>query len=77
MNKLDAFLSRLLDRISDYVAAGHRGVLVLVGVGLVILNYLLRIIPDTQLGFVESTDLLLHLGVIVGLLGVLLGDALD
>jgi hypothetical protein len=76
MNKLDAWMSRMLDRISDYVS-GHRGVPVLIGVLLVILNYLLRLLPDTQLGFIESTDLLLHLGVMVGLLGVLLGDALD
>ena len=76
MNKVDTWVSRLLDGISDYVS-GHRGVPVLIGVLLVILNYLLRLIPETQLGFIESTDLLLHLGVIVGLLGVLLGDALS
>jgi TRAP-type mannitol/chloroaromatic compound transport system permease small subunit len=75
MKKLDAFFSRLLDRISDYIAA-HRGMPILLAVLLVVLNYVLRVIPDTQLGFVESTDLLLHLGVLIGLLGVLLGDAL-
>ncbi len=74
MNKLDAWLSRLLDRISDYVAS-HRGVPVLIGVLLVVLNYILLVIPGVQLGFVESTNLFLHLGVIVGLLGILLGDA--
>jgi len=76
MDKLDAWLSRLLDGISDYVST-HRGVPVLLGVLLVVLNYLLVIIPGVQLGFVETTNLLLHLGVIVGLLGVLLGDALS
>ena len=75
MDKLDAWLSRLLDGISDYVST-HRGVPVLMGVLLVVLNYLLVIIPGVQLGFVETTNLFLHLGVIVGLLGVLLGDAL-
>ena len=76
MNKLDAWLSRLLDGISDYVST-HRGVPVLMGVLLVVLNYLLVIIPGVQLGFVETTNLFLHLGVIVGLIGVLLGDALS
>ncbi len=76
MNKLDALMSKILDGISDYVAA-HRGVPVLIGVLLVILNYILQIIPGVQLGFVETTNLLLHLGVIVGLIGVLLGDALS
>jgi len=76
MDKLDAWLSRLLDGISNYVST-HRGVPVLIGVVLVVLNYILLIIPGVQLGFVETTNLFLHLGVIVGLLGVLLGDALS
>ncbi len=76
MKKLDAWFSRLLDRISDYVST-HRGVPVLIGVLLVVLNYVLVIIPGVQLGFVETTNLFLHLGVIVGLVGVLLGDALS
>ena len=75
MQTLDRWMSRLLDRVSDYIAA-HRAMPVLLGVLLVVLNYVLRIIPGTQLGFVESTDLLLHLGIIVGLIGILLGDAL-
>ena len=74
MEKLDRSISRWLDRISDYIAA-HRGMPILLAVGLVVLNYILRVIPETQLGFVESTDLLLHLAVMVGLLGVLLGEA--
>lgn len=76
MNRLDAWLSRLLDRVSDYLST-HRGVPVLLGVLLVVLNYVLLIIPGVQLGFVETTYLLLHLGIIAGLLGVLLGDALS
>jgi hypothetical protein len=76
MNKLDALLSKIIDGISDYVSA-HRGVPVLIGVLLVVLNYVLLIIPGVQLGFVETTNLLLHVGVIVGLIGVLLGDALS
>ncbi len=76
MNKLDALLSKIIDGISDYVSA-HRGVPVLIGVLLVVLNYVLLIIPGVQLGFVETTNLLLHLGIIIGLIGVLLGDALN
>ncbi len=75
MQNLDASISKLLDRISDYIA-NHRGAPVFLAVILVVLNYVLRIIPGAQLGFVESTDLLLHLGIVIGLLGVLLGDAL-
>lgn len=75
MEKIDRSISKLLDRISDYIAA-HRGMPVILALGLVVLNYLLRVIPGEQLGFVESTDLLLHLGVLIGLLGMLLGEAL-
>ena len=76
MNKLDTWLSKLIDGTSDYVST-HRGVPVLIGVLLVVVNYLLLIIPGVQLGFVETTNLFLHLGIIVGLIGVLLGDALN
>ncbi len=75
LQKLDAVISRMLDRTSDYIAT-HRGVPILIALLLVVINYILRAIPDIQLGFVESTDLLLHLAVLIGLLGVLLGDAL-
>jgi len=75
MNKLDALLSRWIDRVSDYIS-GHRGVPILLGAVLVVLNYVLLIIPGVQLGFVETTNLFLHIGVIVGLVGVVLGDAL-
>ncbi len=75
MKNLDAIISKLLDRISDYIAS-HRGAPILLAVILVVLNYVLRVIPGTQLGFVESTDLLLHLGIVIGLLGILLGEAL-
>ena len=75
MEKIDRTFSKWLDRVSDYIAA-RRGLPILLAVGLVVLNYALRVIPETQLGFVESTDLLLHLAVVVGLIGVLLGEAL-
>jgi hypothetical protein len=55
------------------------------GVALVILNFVVQcvvypIVPDGKPGFLlylfTDGNLLLHLGVIVGLLGVLLGDIL-
>jgi len=77
----------LLDRTGDVVAR-YRGLPVLLGVGLVILNYILAAAwPSAGVAqvsgiflrlfrFVIVTNLLLHLGIVVGLLGVLLGDAL-
>jgi hypothetical protein len=63
-----------------------RGLPVLIGVALVLLNLLVRILayvlvggePDPGFLLFLFTDgnLLLHLGVIVGLLGILIGDIL-
>jgi hypothetical protein len=74
-------MSQLLDRLERV-----RGLPVLIGAGLVLLNFIVRwvafsLVPDGQtagLFFFLFTDgnLLLHLGVIVGLLGVLIGDIL-
>ncbi len=66
----------LLNRISDYLAR-NKGLPVFLGVLLIILNYVLQFFAHVPvLGFVGTTNLLLHLGIVVGLLGILLGDAL-
>ena len=66
----------MLDRISEYLAH-NKGLPVFVGVLLVILNYAAQFFVHVPvIGFFGSTNLLLHLGVIVGLIGILLGDAL-
>ena len=66
----------MLDRLSEYLAR-NKAMPVFLGVLLVILNYGLQFFAHVPgLGFIASTDLLLHLGIILGLLGILLGDAL-
>jgi hypothetical protein len=67
----------LLKRISDFLAR-LPGLPVLIGVVLVVLNFVVRLLPDAWpvVGWLVHTDLLLHLGVIVGLIGILIGDAL-
>jgi hypothetical protein len=53
------------------------GVPILVAVGLVVLNFALQLVPDWPVvSFLAHTHLFLHVGVILGLLGILLGDAL-
>jgi hypothetical protein len=74
-------MSHLLDRLEKV-----RGLPVLIGAVLVLLNFLVRCVAfglasDTQeVGFLlflfTDGNLLLHLGVVVGLLGVLIGDIL-
>jgi hypothetical protein len=74
--------------MSDFVdkLAMVRGLPVLIGVGLVILNFVVRCIAYALIanpqdaGFMvflfTDGNLLLHLGVVVGLLGILIGDIL-
>ncbi len=74
-------MSQFLDRLERV-----RGVPVLAGAALVILNFVVRVVAyllvsDTQQGSVllfvfTDGNLLLHLGVLVGLVGVLIGDIL-
>jgi len=67
------WLSRLVDRASNYFA--HRkGLLPLVGILLVIVNYILPLLIGWN--FVTSSNLFLHLGVIVAIFGMMLSSAL-
>ena len=65
-------LNRLLDRISNYLAA-RKGLLPLLGILLVVLNFVARLVLS---GWIVESDLLLHLGVVVAILGFLLAWAL-
>ena len=65
--------SQLLDTLSDYLA--HRkGLLPIIGIVLIILNWILQFIPGLE-GF-AGTNSLLHLGMIVAIIGFMLAWAL-
>jgi hypothetical protein len=74
-------MSQLLDKLERV-----RGLPVLVGVGLVLLNFVVRSMAfglmsnSEEINFLlflfTDGNLLLHLGVIFGLLGILIGDIL-
>jgi hypothetical protein len=67
------WFSKFLDRASEFLA--HRkGLLPLVGILFVFLNYILLFIPG--LGWFATSNFLLHLGVIIAILGFLLAQAL-
>jgi hypothetical protein len=65
-------VSLFLDRASEFLAA-RKGLLPLIGIALVILNLVFQIFPS---GWITSSNLFLHLGVILALLGILLAWAL-
>jgi hypothetical protein len=65
--------SRLLDKLSNYLA--HRkGLLPMLGVLLVAANAILQFFAGS--GWLAQTDLLLHIGVILAIVGFLLAWAL-
>lgn len=65
-------ISKLLDQASNFFA--HRkGLLPLLGIFLVVVNLLIRIFLP---GWLADTNLFLHLGVIVSLIGIMLAWAL-
>ena len=66
-------LSSLVDQASDFFA--HRkGLLPLLGILLVIINYVLPFLIG--LNVVTQSNLFLHLGVIVAIFGIMLASAL-
>ncbi len=66
-------LNRFLDWASEFLA--HRkGFLLLIGIFLIIVNFIFQLIPG--IGWLASSNLFLHLGVIVGFIGVMVAWAL-
>lgn len=67
------WLSKLVDNASNYFAR-RKGLLPLLGIVLVIVNYVLPFIFG--LNVITASNLFLHLGIIVAILGLMLAWAL-
>jgi hypothetical protein len=61
-----------LDRLSAFIAA-YKGLPTMIAVVLVIMNFILQFF---NLGWFTSSNTLLHLGIIIGFMGLLLDEAL-
>ena len=69
----DVVLCALFPGIGEYLAA-RKGLLPILGVLLVVLNWIFQwVIPNL---WITQTDVLLHLGVVVAIIGLLLARAL-
>lgn len=64
-------MNKLIDRIGDFLAE-KPGLLPLVGALLVVVNFILQIFPGPGSGWFVDSNLLLHLGIVVALVGLLL-----
>ncbi|MBE9474261.1 MAG: hypothetical protein IMY85_05165 [Chloroflexi bacterium] len=65
--------SQFLDAASEFLAR-RKGLLPIVGILLVIFNGVLQFIPGS--GAIVETNIFLHLGVIIAVLGIMLAWAL-
>lgn len=65
-------LSRFLDAFSEFFSQ-RKGLLPLIGIGLVLINFLLRLFA---VGWLVETDLFLHLGIILAVFGMLIARVL-
>lgn len=66
-------INQLLDDLSEFLA--HRkGLLVIIGIVLILINALLQFIPGA--GWLAQTNIFLHLGLVIALVGILLAWAL-
>jgi hypothetical protein len=66
-------LNRFLDWISEFLA--HRkGLLLLISILFIVINFVLQLIPGT--GWLARSNLFLHLGVILGFIGIMVAWAL-
>ncbi len=66
-------MSKLFDQLSEFLA--HRkGLLPLLGIGLIILNLILQFVLPP--GWLVSTNILLHIGLVIAIFGLMLAWAL-
>jgi len=73
LKKIENFFSQFLDNVSEYLAA-RKGLLPLVGVGLVFVNLILDLVLGDN--FFTRTDIFLQVVIIIAILGFLLARAL-
>jgi hypothetical protein len=66
-------ISQALDDVSEFLAR-RKGLLPIIGILLIVMNLVLQFFPGV--GWLAHTNLFLHVGLIVSLIGVLLAWAL-
>ena len=68
-------MNKLIDWMNDFF--GDRpSLLPLLGIGLVIIDLILQVVPGPGSGWFVDSNLLMHLGIVVSIFGFLLAKAL-
>ncbi|NIP27430.1 MAG: hypothetical protein GWO38_27375 [Phycisphaerae bacterium] len=70
---MDKFILNLLDKSADFMAE-RPGFLPLLAIGFILLNFLLQIFPGS--GWIVESNLFLHFGLVIGIIGLLIIRAL-
>lgn len=65
-------VNKMLDRISEYLAS-RKGLLPIIGILLIIINFVFQFF---SLSWISSSNLFLHLGVVIAIFGFMLAWAL-
>lgn len=68
-----SWLSRFLDNLSEFLAS-RKGLIPILGLIFILINFLFLVFLDES--FLARTNLFLHLGVILGILGLMLARIL-
>lgn len=64
-------MAELVKRVSDFLAR-KPGLLVVIGLGLILLNFVLQLLPAWPvIGWLAEVNLFLHIGLIASLFGLL------
>lgn len=70
---MDKFILNLLDKSADFMAE-RPGFLPILAIGFILINFLLQIVPGS--GWIVESNLFLHFGLIIGIIGLLIIRAL-
>jgi len=70
---MDKFILNLLDKSADFMAE-RPGFLPLLAIGFILINFLLQIVPGS--GWIVESNLFLHFGLIIAIIGLLVVRAL-
>ena len=61
-------MNKALDKVSEYLAP-RKGLLPLVGIVFIVLNFILQFFP---VGWLKDTNLFLHFGLVIAIFGLML-----
>jgi hypothetical protein len=65
-------MNKMLDKFSEYLAP-RKGLLPLIGIFLIVVNFVLQFFP---VGWLKDSNLFLHLGMVIAIFGLMLAWAL-